>query len=463
MSTLLFFDDQHLNLLGNISRKIGRPKRLEQYRYQDLNAVIAWGYPTVYFDEGSRKWRMTYQHCTTTFPRIPLLAESDDGYHWTPRSTIKECEIQDRLRENQLLPIDEFSEWSATYVDPYASEEERIKAFVVYHTSKHFLKSYLWFSPDGIRWTRAEGTEWQKIAPDPATSVFWNAERKSYTFISRPDWTDRRLAIFETKDWKTYSEPELLLQADSLDTNLANLYGMPVFPYEGYYIGLLWVYHPSQEVIGHCPHKFYGGNVDCQLAYSLDGWRFMRGLRTPFIPNGEPGDPDSGCVYPSSIRTLEDGSMIIYASASTHEHAQEGNTSILMYELRKDGFVFLESNGGKGIVGTRPLYYEGGEVEINLQSQGGYARVQITDWSGNPIEGFTFEECVPFSGDDTAWSPVWKSGKSLTEFTGKAIRIEIELFNSRLYAIRGRIMSLYAGKCWRLVHEGIIPGQRVGF
>ncbi|MBO9604469.1 MAG: hypothetical protein J7639_00885 [Paenibacillaceae bacterium] len=463
MATLLFLDDHHLNLSRNVERRIGRPQRLDDYTYRDPLNEIAWGYPTVFRDEASGKWRMTYQHCSTTFPRIPLLAESDDGLRWHPRDTTQEAEIAGRLRVNQLLPVDAFSEWSTTVVDPYAPPEERYKGLVVEHTSRHFLKSHLWVSPDGVRWTERPGTEWQRIAGDPLSHAFWNEARQSYTFLSRPDWTDRRLTVFETKDWRTFSEPELALQADALDTPLANLYGMPVFPYEGIYIGFLWVYHPSQEVKGFSPHKFLGGNVDCQLAYSLNGRHFMRGLRTPFVPNGEPGEPDAGCVYPSHLRQLEDGSLLLYASASTHEHAMPGATSIVTYALRRDGFAYLRSSGGAGTVGTKPLLYRGGDIELNVQSQGGYAKAQLTDWSGRPLEGYTFDDCVPFSGDDSAWKPQWQGGKRVDELAGQAIRVEVELLNARLYAIRGEIASMYAGQCWRYVHEGIEPLPRSGF
>ena len=53
--------------------------------------------------------------------------------------------------------------------------------------------------------------------------MFWNHVRQSYTFTSRPDWTDRRIAVFETKDWKEFTAPELALQADALDLPPADL------------------------------------------------------------------------------------------------------------------------------------------------------------------------------------------------------------------------------------------------
>ena len=463
--TIMFFDDQRLNRRDNVVRRIGRPEPIPESIYRDPYANTAWGYPSVFFDKASGKWRMAYLGWGHGRPRMPLLAESDDGIRWSPRDTTKEIDLPDRKVPHQLLPLDHFGEWPACYVDPFAQPAERIKGLVVYHTSKLHLKTRLWTSPDGVHWTLKEGVEWQKIGPDPGTAAFWNEVRRSYVFTSRPDWTDRRIAVFETKDWRHFTEPELALQADALDSPLAEPYGMPVFPYEGYYIGLLWLYHTAPEVEGHSPHKFYDGHVDCQLAYSLNGWHFQRTLRVPFVANAGPGSPSSGCVYPSSMIVRDDCSIWIYASAGTHEHGHipPNSGSILAYSLRRDGFVYLESGGGVGTVGTRALYWRRGEFELNVQSQSGEARAQITDPKGTPLLGYSFADCLPFSGDDTAWTPVWNSGKKLRAQSGKTVRLEVQLKNARIYAIRGDFVPLVAGQCWRVDEEGLVPDPKIGF
>gem|GEM_PF-4718175 len=71
-------------------------------------------------------------------------------------------------------------------------------------------------------------------------------------------------------------------------------------------------------------------------------------------------------------------------------------------------------------------------------------RAQVTDQVGTPLEGFTFEDYKPFSGDDTAWSPEWRSGKKIGSLKGQFIRIEIELNSARLYAIRGKYVEIMA-------------------
>jgi len=55
---------------------------------------------------------------------------------------------------------------------------------------------------------------------------------------------------------------------------------MPILQYEQLFVGLLWVYHTDPKVDG--TNKYLLGKIDCQLAYSYDGWHFQRTVREPF-------------------------------------------------------------------------------------------------------------------------------------------------------------------------------------
>ena len=459
MTTILFFDDQLLNRRDNVVRKVGKPRLVPESVYRDPLVNTHWGYPTVFRDKASGKWRMIYQGKNEHRHNISLLAESDDGLSWALRDTTADIDLPDRRYPNQLLPLDHHGGMHC-YVDPFAEPAERIKG-----PMSQSSRADLWVSPDGLHWSLKEGVQWHRRSPDPLTAAFWNAVRGTYVLTTRPEGGDRRISLSETADWQSFTEPELALQADALDSPLTEPYGMPVYPYEGYYVGLLWLYHVPPEVEGHSPSKYYDGHVDCQLAYSLNGWHFQRTLRDPFIPNGDPGEPDAGCVYPSAPIQREDGSLLIYACACTHEHGYipPGSGSLLAYRLRRDGFVCLESGGGVGTIGTRPLYWRGGEVALNVQSQGGEARAQVTDPTGAPLEGYSFEDCEPFSGDDTVWQPAWKDGKVLDALSGSAIRLEVALKSARLFAIRGDFVPVYGRRYREFTTQGIVPEPRSGF
>ena len=465
MTTILFFDDQPLDRMDNVARRVGHPELIPEPVYIDPDVNTHFGFPTVFQDEASGKWRVIHDGRNFREPNPWLMAESDDGIHWSPRDTTNELDLPDRKHAHQILPILRDGRPNS-YVNLRAEPAERIKSLV------GTTDPYMLVSPDGLHWTRKEA-KWHNMSPpDPPTCVFWNDVRQSYVLATRPEGGDRRICVVETKDWVTYSTPELALQCDAMDAPLTQIYGMPVIPYEGIYIGLVWLFHCIPEP----PNKYLGGHMDVQLAYSLNGWHFQRGLRDPFIPNGPPGDPDSGTVYPSCMIPKEDGSLWFYASACTLEHGNvpKGDTgSIIAYSLRRDGFVYLESTGGNGTIGTRLLYWRGGEAQLNVQGQGGEVRVQVTDPGRRvgpgpsprvtPLEGYSFVNCEPFSGDDAAWTPRWKNGKTLADLSGKAVRLEVQLNSARLYAIRGDFVQMSSGQSGAFSQDNVIPEPRVGF
>ena len=81
----------------------------------------------------------------------------------------------------------------------------------------------------------------------------------------------------------------------------------------------------------------------------------------------------------------------------------------------------------------------------------------------SPLEGYTFEDCEPFSGDDVDWTPRWKGGKTLSQLAGKALRLEVQLDSSRLYAIRGDFVQMLGRQRNRFNQSGAVPEPRPGF
>lgn len=445
-NTLLFFDDWHLDRRDHVERRVGRPEWNPEATFVDPRLNVTWGYPSIFRDSDTGQWRCLYQGWDPSRKRLyPAVAESKDGITWTVPDLSGNIYLPDRAHPNQVLPVTEFTEWNPCYYDERANPSERLKGLVFSYPHNDYPRSFLWASPDGLRWRRIEGAHWQRDTPDPATCVFWNAPRSRYVLTTRPSLNDRRIAVAETADWRTFSEPELALEADALDTPLAQLYGMPVFPYEGLFIGLLWVFHPSPEVKGESPLKYRGGKVDCQLAYSRDGWHFQRGLREAFMPNTDPGHPGAGCLQPTCM-IFDEEVIRIYASSARHEHGimLPGDGAILLYTLRRDGFVYLEDTGGSGVIGTRPLLWEGGTLTLNALAPDGEVRVQVTDSRGVVLPGYSFAEAVPFTGDNQRWEPHWKEGRSLRSVSERTLRLEVRLSNARLYAIRGNMRMLSA-------------------
>ena len=457
MTALLFFDDNALSIRENVIRGVGMPTLIpESVWYDDDRLNTHWGYPGVFFDAADAVWRMVYQarivDSNAPDRLVKLVAESDDGLDWHGRDTRATVTVPNRQFRHQVA--DSGSEWCGLYIDAHAPPDTRIKKLG---------ERKVWASPDGIHWKQIG--DWRSSKVDAPMIAVWNSLYNKHFVYGRPAEGDRRWTVRQTEDWRAFTDPALLLQSDGQDEPLTDLYGMPVLAYEGWYIGLLWLYHGAAPAAGEWPYRFTGGKVDCQLAYSLNGIGWQRTRRDTFIGCGEPGTPTGGCVYPLTVvKRPETDALWIYASASATEHGltPRRGGSIVAYRLRRDGFVYLESRSGVGRIATKPICWQGGELRLNVQGQGDYTprlpsgdqtpyqrfmtqggiRVQINDPRGRPIEGYTFDECTRFAGDSVDWCPTWAGSRTLDTLRGTAIQVAIQLNNARLYAVRGDFQSL---------------------
>lgn len=462
MTTLLFFDDYYLNRWENLQRRVGQPELEPEATFIDPAHGLASGYPTVFRTEAGQ-WRCLYQGKSISHMpakiSFPLIAESDDGIHWEIPDLTEKVPLPDRAFPNQVMSMDRFGQWDHYFDERADDPQERLKGLV---TTK--FGALLYTSPDGLKWREVEGVEWRPGSPDPPSMAFWNELRQSYVIMARPGRNPhpRRLAVSETKDWRTFGESELTLRADALDLPLTELYGNPAFPYEEMFVGFVWVYNtvPYRANDPTTHRKYYGGKTYGQLSYSYNGWHFHRSLRDPFIPNAPTGELGAGIMRPMSMIIDDDHCIRIYSSASKLEHGYHIQGSDLgghvMHRLRLDGFMYLESAGGPGILGTRPLFWRGGALRLNLQSAHD-ARVQVTDVQGQTIEGYGFEDCQPFVGDELFWEPRWQNDIRMADLSNRLLRLEISLENARLFAIRGDLFAPSSREVRRYLETGEEP------
>ena len=470
MTRLLFFDDTQLLEKQGLERRLGRPEPVPEATFQVPGIDLGFAYPTVFPCTEAGGWRMLYQSLSGLQSEedpnhfVPSAADSSDGVHWRVPDLAATATIPDRLLPNQVgaAPLNRFGEWGPCYYDERARDpRQRIKGFVCKGHGPGTGKKDSWIvtSPDGLSWNDPDGTLWHPYGSDPAVYAFWNRYRGSYVLAIRPKNGDRRIALMETPDWKEFSPVELALSPDALDPDLAELYGMPTFPYANLFIGLLWIYRTRLRTAQH--GKFMGGRIDCQLAYSYDGWHFQRGPREPFVANADPGRIGAGCILPCSLVVTE-SEIRLYSCASAHEHAvfdehSPQRSAILMHRLRLDGFVFLEAASGQGRLKTRALLVQGERLSFNVQAPGGQLLVGVTDADGNPIPGYGLEDCIPCCSDSTAWVPRWKDGGCFGSLESRAVQLELELSGGRLFAVGGDFRMLSAKEGMRYMRFGTPP------
>ncbi len=107
--------------------------------------------------------------------------------------------------------------------------------------------------------------------------------------------------------------------------------------------------------------------------------------------------------------------------------------------LRKDGFTSVEADYEGGEFTTPPLEFEGDSLVLNVDTSAlGLLRVEIQNQAGEPIPGFTLEDCDRIHTANSMKKAVqWRGKSSVAALAGQTIRLRFELqYGVKLYAFR---------------------------
>jgi hypothetical protein len=457
MSTLLFFDDWALHHREHLVRRPGVPRWVPEATLEDEIVDGTWNFPFVFHDAAAGIWKALYQGVSfrasdggdrRQFLGL-LYAESADGIRWERPDVSGRSAVARRRRPNQVFSFrDAHSDGGPVFLDPVEPDgERRLKFLFSAQDERHEPAQYLATSPDGLRWTLDE-TPWRRGPLDAPITAYYNRRRGRYVISCRPRGGDRRVALTETPDLRTLSEPQIAVHPDPLDPPLTQFYGMPVYPYEDVYLGLLNVYHADPGEPGF--HKLKG-YVDGGLTYSYDGWRFNRTFREPFLPRNERPEPGGGGVYPSTLLVDAAQGVRIYSAGARAAHFQDRevtDAALLLHTLRLDGFVYLAAGAGVGSLTTRRLRFSGPELSLNVRAPYGRVRVRLCEFDGTPIPGFDYDDCVPFRGDSLCYRPEWRDGRRVGALVGdpqRQLKLGVEVLHGDVYAVRGDFELVVAG------------------
>ena len=319
------------------------------------------------------------------------------------------------------------------------------------------------FSPDGRHWTIDKEAQWNKQHTDGYSAFVYNPYTGKYFFAGRPILGDRRVAIYQTEDFKHYEKPFVVLQPDCIDPPMTEFYGMPVMPYYNMFLGFLFKHccDPLDNGVFFRGH----GRIVPELTYSINGMSFQRASRQPLIRY------DSlryGQMYPASA-VLNGDRIFIYSFASINTHGEEYSKSktlksgLSVSSIRKDGFCALENSSQRGEFCLRPMIYRGGDITINA-STSAYGRIRAE--LRNPqdhgdstiIEGFTLEDSIPVAGDSCSHTLRWKNA-DLSALKNKPVMLRIELTQARVYAVRMQGIYRYGFVPLLDLSGSFIPGH----
>jgi len=456
MKTVPLFDDWMLDFHQDIVRRFGQPELCEQkIRCEDdlsIPHAHGDGYVNVVRDPKRDVYRFWYTMAGQSeiggknFNNFLCYMESTDGFNWTRPNLgfAKRYGFDDTMQN--CVGFDVYpTVISKVTLDTFESNPARRYKLVTQHIEGHILDNNItgriYVSSDGIDWKIIEGSQWytNRMGSDCDNNLIFNPISGRYQIICRPSCLDRRIAIVESEDLVHWTDPQVVLHPDTLDEPLLQFYSMTQYWYHDYFVGFMQRQHIASSEASACK---WLGKVDSELTYSFDGRHWNRTDRQPLIPRRELGKPGCEQIYTNSMIEEANGGLRFYSGGHDVEHCAEAppetvnyNIEVLIHTIRRDGFVYLEPKGGYGTFSTRILIPRNDQLRINVNAPNGYMWMQVSDSKFNPLPGFSFDDSIPFSGDDIEVIPRWKGGKSAADLRGRNIRLEFRLFQARVYAI----------------------------
>ncbi len=493
----LFFDDFLIESLINAKQGLNpaikvddnpilRPERPWEGNFMRPNTVI--------FDPIDQIFKMWYSSSTTTVRlengkpvpggasgllwdirgEVFCLATSEDGIHWE-RPSLGLVEF-DGSTDNNILPEKENLPRTPGFLDLRETDPaKRYKAMLMIgDTQTRGMQYNLFYSPDALDWTPCEnnpvidtGRELGRWAGrfqgwDPIRETYYVTMEASHHW--RGPYGKRLVGRAESPDMIHWSEPEIILVPDENDYPDTEFYSLPVIPYEGVYVGLLWIFRTTN--VTHHP----------ELIFSRDGFHFQRNYREPFIPRGGSlSDFDSSSVYAQSV--IVHGDRILTYYIGTNSRSPEialglGDKSVEGIGLavsRLDGFVSLDS--GKGWVAknrsedelqhiyterqifpepesfgqmtTRPFGFYGDRLYLNTSMAPiaagpgpGEVRVEILRANHKRLSGFSFDDADPITESGTSQIVSWNGNSDLSALANQPIKLRFYFKNAKLYSFQ---------------------------
>ena len=123
---------------------------------------------------------------------------------------------------------------------------------------------------------------------------------------------------------------------------------------------------------------------------------------------------------------------------NTHTRDRAGRGVYRLIQ-RLDGFVSIDSPYEKDAVATtKPFTFEGKNLTLNIDTDAtGYSQVGLLHENGEPIQGYSLEDCIYINGDFIDTKVEWLGrGTDISHLAGKPIQLVFRMRGSKLYAMQ---------------------------
>lgn len=403
-----------------------------------------------------------------THDMVWCYAESKDGIHWV-KPNLGLFEFNGSKENNIILASRDFGDFKFTFADnmtvfkdhnPDVSPDARYKAFVDLRKQRPDWSLLVFHSPDGIRWTPANGSTptltKDEGSYDSQNTAFWDSLKKEYRAYWRFFDKDsiRAIRTGTSKDFIQWDNQKDIQYTDGLEEPMYTNGIIPYYRAPQIYIGFPARYLDRKWSVSmralpelkeregrSITNPRYGTAItESLLIASHDGITFKRWNEAFLRPGIERnGTWNYGHQY-IGWSFLETKSDLEGAPNEISLYANEGlwtgeSSALRRYTLRLDGFVSVNAPMSGGRLLTKPFLFKGKELSVNFSTSAlGSIRVEIQDANGKAYPGFALDDCPPVFGDTIDRTVTWNNGSDLSALEGKTVRLLYEIKDGDLYS-----------------------------
>ena len=470
----LFLDDGAIEAMRGVRRVLHTPERQGPVlkrnasrgeKHVQSNSVPQW-------NSDGDLWEWWYNGFTTfTEESLSLYAISTDGVNWeTPDLGRYEW---NGSRSNNIAH-DSVERHIGHVIRDEVDRDER-RRYKAFFTDAVHMNRYPGVSADGFDW---EISTAPPIPSQDTSQMIYDSVGEQYlaTVKHRTEW-GRSAWLVTSPDFVDWSDPELILTTDEIDQEnrrrriqavvddpaylsppvvdgreyLAQLYVLPVLPYEGLYVGFPLVFNPCGPDPLQSNHT---GLNQVELAVSRDARHWERVANRQVFIGIEPWDGGAnfgnaqvalcgppiahgnelwfyylGYRFRGHRDLFRDLDPAIYNDAFFEE-----SSAICLATLRRDGFVSLEAQHGDGEVLTTPFVWTGNHLVLNADAGKGEIRVEVVNAdTDETLSGYSAHECVPLREDQLGAEVAWTCS-TRPRCGERPVRLKFHLRESRLYS-----------------------------
>ncbi len=430
--------------------------------------------PISVLDLGGGRLHMYYRAMTLLpddLSGVTCVAVSDDnGATWT-KPALGLAERAGRRDTNLLADQDGQEVSLGPWLDtrPGVLAGERIKAITSEPVSG--AKHTAFDDPIGAKrlvfWVSADGFTFRKLDPQPemisdlpncfdgGNTPFWSEAEQQYVVYYRfwdgeyrPNLIGyRSVARATSKDLMTWTPSVPMSYGDTPREQFYTNNTQPYFRAPHIYIAPAARFMERRRVVTveqaeaigvkMCQgHSYDNDCSDVALLTSRAGTAvYDRTFMETFVrPGPGYGNWVSRTNYPmAGILPAGDGHIQMFVA----RHYMQESWHVDRLLLRTDGFASVSAPWAGGEMVTKPFTFAGSRLEINYRTGApGFVRVEIQDAAGQPVPGFTLEDCPEIIGDEISRIVSWKQGTDVAKLAGQPVRLRFVMKDSDLFALR---------------------------